>query len=302
MSDDGQSRGAGLYYATILGSTVLMGSSFVASKMLLRDVPPVALAASRFFVAALATLPVLWLMGRVRLRGWRATWAEVRATAWLRLILIGSLQTAMVMSLLFIGLQYLTPAKAAILMATNPILVAALGRLLLGEALRRTGQIGLLIGIAGVICCVGVDALVSRNVNRGDLIVLGGSLAWACATIVNKRARLELSPWAVNFWQMLFGAAMLAVLAAALGQSWPAELPPAGWGWFLWLAVPASTGSFGLWFAALRLGGAVRTSGFLFLVPFFAAVLSSIVLGEHLAIAQAVGGVLIAVGVYLVNR
>ncbi|MGK3959955.1 DMT family transporter [Sorangium sp. So ce118] len=286
----------------MLGSTVLMGSSFVASKALLRSVPPIALAAGRFFVAALATLPILWLLGEWRPRGLAATWTAARGFPWRRLILIGALQTTLVMTLLFIGLQYLTPAKAAILMATNPILVAALSRLLLREQLSRAGHLGLLFGIAGVACCVGVDALVSGTFNRGDIIVMGGSVSWASATITTKRARLSLGGWTISFWQMLFGSILLFVLAWGMGQRWPATLSAEAWGHFLWLAVPASTGSFGLWFAALKLGGAVRTSGFLFLVPFFAAVLSHLMLGEHVTVAQAGGGVLIAIAIYLVNR
>jgi drug/metabolite transporter (DMT)-like permease len=87
-----------------------------------------------------------------------------------------------------------------------------------------------------------------------------------------------------------------------MGEAWPAVTTPGEWGWFLWLAVPASTGSFGLWFVALRHGGATRSSGFLFLAPLFATVLSHFVLDTTLGWLQAAGGVLIAAALWLVNR
>jgi len=76
----------------------------------------------------------------------------------------------------------------------------------------------------------------------------------------------------------------------------------AQWGWFVWLAIPASTGSFGLWFVALNKGGATKTSGYLFLAPLFTVVLSFFVLGTSLSWVQAFGGAMIGVALWLVNR
>ena len=95
---------------------------------------------------------------------------------------------------------------------------------------------------------------------------------------------------------------MLLGIGYGAGEHWPAVTTPAEWGAFLWLAIPASTGSFGLWFVALRAGGATRASGFLFLAPLFAAVLSHVVLGASLGWLQGAGGVLIALALWLVNR
>jgi drug/metabolite transporter (DMT)-like permease len=103
---------------------------------------------------------------------------------------------------------------------------------------------------------------------------------------VNKRAALPFGAWALSFRQMLIGSLVLLGVGDGAGEQWPAVTTPADWGWFLWLAVPASTGSFGLWFVALRRGGATRASGFLFLAPLFAVVLSHFVLGATLGWLQ----------------
>jgi len=70
---------------------------------------------------------------------------------------------------------------------------------------------------------------------------------------------------------------------------------------FLWLAIPASTGAMGLWFAALPTGSAVRTSGFLFLCPFFAALIAFALNGEMLSTHEMLGGMMIAVGIVLLS-
>jgi len=100
---------------------------------------------------------------------------------------------------------------------------------------------------------------------------------------------------------MLAGAVALLVIARLVGQAWPARLSLAQWAWFLWLAIPASSGAFGLWFLALRWGGAARTSAYLFLVPLFTVLLAHLILGDPVTNAQMAGGVLIGAGVYLVN-
>ncbi|MFD2408181.1 hypothetical protein ACFSVK_24520 [Azorhizophilus paspali] len=61
---------------------------------------------------------------------------------------------------------------------------------------------------------------------------------------------------------------ILAVIAALSQQQLVLPTTAYHWGMFLWLAIPASTGAMGLWFAALKIGGSVQTSGFLSLSTF----------------------------------
>jgi drug/metabolite transporter (DMT)-like permease len=101
---------------------------------------------------------------------------------------------------------------------------------------------------------------------------------------------------------MLIGALILLAMAYGQGEHWPAAVGPREWAWFLWLAIPGSAGSFGLWFLALRKGGATRSSGYLFLAPLFTVLLSDAILKTSLTWQQAAGGVLIGLSLWLVNR
>ena len=291
------------FYALLLGATFLMGSSFIAGKILLsRDVPPILLVGWRFLVAALATLPLL-LAGRAPLA--RSLWPPGMRAAHVPVVMaIGLLQTAAVMGLLFLGMRTIPAAAAAILLFSNPIWVALLGRLFLHERLGAVRLAGLLLGMAGVALAIGPGALLQgqRAALFGELCCLASALCWAVATTVNKRSALPIGGLALNFWQMLLGALVLLAVALAAGQRWPAGLAWHDWGWFAWLAIPASTGSFGLWFEALRRGGATHASGWLFLAPLFAVLLSFVVLHTTLAPSQWIGGAAIAAGLWLVNR
>ncbi len=290
------------YYAALVAATFLMGSSFIAGKRLLAGgVPALWLVGWRFLAAAAATLPLAWLDAA---RGPRRTAAALSGRQIGTVVLIGLLQTGAVMGLLFLSMREISAASAAILLFTNPIWVALMARAFLGEALFPARITGLALGIAGVALAVGpgADAGADSGHLRGELLGLASALCWAAATIVNKRASLPMSTWTLTFWQMAIGSLALLGIAYALGEHPATPFDARQWLWFLWLAIPASTGSFGLWFLALRRGGATRSSGYLFLAPVFTVVLSYLVLDTPVTGVQALGGTLIGAAVWLVNR
>lgn len=291
-------NGRTAFFLIILGSTFLMGSSFMAGKILLeRSIPPMSLVGWRFLLAALCTLP-LALFGRQ----WRSIIPRnVRDALWIAVI--GLLQTSAVMGLLFYAMRTIPASTAAILLFTNPLWVAMFGPVFLGERLRSDSYIGLLLGIIGVALAIGIHGSAQNaGALMGDGVALLSAFCWAVATIINKRIRIDLGTWAISFWQMFIGSLVVLAIAYAQGDVWPAQLSYGDWAWFFWLAVPASTGSFGLWFAALERGGATRCSGFLFLVPLFTIVLSFLIRGNPITLTQVGGGVLVGAAIWLLGR
>lgn len=290
------------YYVALLAATFLMASSFIAGKVLLAaDVPPILLIGWRFLLAAFATLPLLVTAESSLSKTLLPRHLKFRD--WLVVGLIGLLQTSATMGLLYVALRTISPGTAAILLFTNPLWVALFGHVLLGESLSGGRLLGLTAGILGVALALGASGFADAPL-AGQLIALAAAICWAFATILIKRARLPLNIWALSFWQMLVGAVMLLVFAYLEGEHWPGSALASVtlWAWFLWLAVPGSTGSLGLWFVALRRGGATQTSGYLFLTPFFTVVMSALTFRTHLTILQACGGLLIGVALWLVTR
>lgn len=288
------------FVVTLTASTFLMGSSFVAGKVLLHGgFTPFNLIGWRFLVAALATLPLVVLDGGVKELVPQSVGLRESAL----MVAVGLLQTGGVMGLTFFAMVTIPASTAAILLFTNPIWVAILGRMFLGESLSLSRTCGLALGILGVCIAICAPGLLSgRGLMRGELLGLASSLCWAFSTLITKRARLPFRPWAVNFWQMLVGSLALLSVSYLQGEHWPHHATVAQWGWFLWLAIPASTGSFGLWFMALHKGGATKASSFLFLTPLFTVVISFFVFDAPLSANQAMGGCLIGVALWLVNR
>jgi drug/metabolite transporter (DMT)-like permease len=281
------------YFATIIFATFFMGSSFIASKILLREVPPFTLVGWRFLVAALATLPLVFLTNGQDKVGWNKRNIAFAA-------IIGTLQTAGTMGLLFLSMQYISASAAAIMLFTNPIWVAVAGVFILKEKLNRYQIIGLLLGITGVALAIGTANMQTER--KGILLGLASALCWTTATITSKKAQIPIDPWKLNFAQMLVGGIILVFCSQLAGEQYQVHATWSQVAWFLWLAIPSSTGSFGLWFLALRQGGAAQTSSYLFMTPMFTVLLSPLFLNTSLTWVQLAGLVSVGLGIYLINR
>ena len=114
------------YLPILVAATFLMGSSFPTGKILLAKVPPFSLAGWRFIAAALATLPIaLWA---ARAGRWIPSVAGSVRAGILTTVCIGLMQTGGTMGFLNLALRTLPASTAAILLFSNPIWVALLGR------------------------------------------------------------------------------------------------------------------------------------------------------------------------------
>jgi drug/metabolite transporter (DMT)-like permease len=288
------------YYSILVTATFLMASGFIAGKILLADgAPPFLLVGWRFILAAAAAAPVVFFTtDDFR----RALLPKLALSQWMTIVMIGVLQTTLAMGLLFWAMETIAPATAAILLFTNPLWVALIGHAVLGERLTGYRMMGLILGIGGAGLALGAGFSLTPGALGGEALGLGAAFAWTMSTIVNKRARLPIGNWTLTFWQMFFGALALLAVAFLRGETWPRQLPIEAWGWFLWLAIPGSAGSFGLWFLALARGGATRSSSYLFLVPLFTVILAALVLNAAATPAQGFGGALVGLGLWLVNR
>lgn len=303
---DKRDAGGPAYYGVLVAATFLMASGFIAGKILLTQVPAFLLVGWRFVVAALAAGAIVFFNRRdlLDVRNFLTVLAPASLSArdWVTVALIGLLQTALALGLLFLAMETISASTAAILLFTNPLWVALIGQVTRSEKLSRLGMIGIISGVAGVAIALGGAFSLSPQAIGGEALGLLAALSWAGSTIINRRARLPIDHWALSFWQMMTGALALLVIAYARGERWPADLPLSGWAWFLWLAIPGSTLSFGLWFLTLARGGATRSSSYLFLAPLFTVILSAIVLHSGVTATQAAGGVLVGLGLWLVNR
>lgn len=289
-----------VFVISILLTTIFMGSSFPTGKYLIavENTPPLLIGGVRFIIAGVIMLALTIInrncfsiipkSGESKLRG-----LALVAT-------IGLLQTAGTMGFLNLALAYgVSSSMSSIILFTNPLWLALLAHFFLKDKLTFKKVSALLLGIAGVSTCIGLD---STAFNFGSLFALLGSFCWSINTIITKKVPFDNGPWVFTGWQLLLGGVFLYLFSLPLHESYDfLNLGLWGWIWFVWLIIPASVGSFGLWFFSLGQKGATVASSFLFLVPVFSTIFSIIGLREKFSLNLLIGGVMVVSALVLVN-
>ena len=288
----------------IVGATFLMGSSFVASKILLKtyQMMPFNLVGWRFLGASIATLPIIFFTN--------SSFKNINKSDWLKISVIGLLQTGLTMGFLFLSMLYVTASSAAALMFINPLLVAVASTNAISTSLSEKPSVtkknklktifGFIIGVIGVWLIVGADTNLGQW--KGILLGLACAISFAGSTVYNKKAQLKVPPFIVSATQMFVGALFLLLCAFLFEGNQFRLVNTKQTFWFLWLVIPASTGSFGLWAMALNKGNAVTASSFLFLAPLFTIVISHFILLTDFSFLQVCGAILIGVSLFVVNK
>lgn len=289
-----------IFVISILLTTIFMGSSFPTGKYLIavENTPPLLIGGVRFIIAGVIMLvltiinrncfSIIPKSGESKLRG-------------LALVTtIGLLQTAGTMGFLNLALAYgVSSSMSSIILFTNPLWLALLAHFFLKDKLTFKKVSALLLGIAGVSTCIGLD---STAFNFGSLFALLGSFCWSINTIITKKVPFDNGPWVFTGWQLLLGGVFLYLFSLPLHEGYDfLNLGLWGWIWFVWLIIPASVGSFGLWFFSLGQKGATVASSFLFLVPVFSTIFSIIGLHEKFSLNLLIGGVMVVSALVLVN-
>ena len=218
-------------------------------------------------------------------------------------LVVGTLQTAILFGTGFIAMAHLSAATISLLTLTMPIWVTGILAVITRKLPPFKQLIALAVGMLGVGLIIG-SGVTQAGVGelRWFALALVGAACWASATVFTKAAGLSVAGWSLNAWQMLVGGVEVLIIALAM------DLPGIKWVLisdlllFAWLVVPASILSFGFWFTALKLGGAAVTSGYLFLIPLFTALISAVVLDTTVTPMQLVGGVAVGAAVWLMSR
>ncbi|MEK5208247.1 DMT family transporter [Psychrobacillus sp. FSL H8-0510] len=272
----------------ILLTTFLMGSSFAVGKIGLSYSSPLLLAGLRFTLAGFIMAVSVIVIKRPH---------PVSKGNWIKMLIIGTFQTAGVMGCIFLSLRTITASESSILTFTNPLLVVVFGTLFLKSRYKFYQWIGVLLGLVGVSIAVGAQIELKIGVLFGIL----SAVFWAISTLLVKKWGALFNTWVLSAYQMLFGG-LLLLLGSFILEKQVFILNSNSLFILLWLSIMSSIVQFAVWYYLLQKGDPGKTSAYLFLAPFFGVLSGWLLLGETLYPSIIVGGLFIIIGIYLVNR
>lgn len=276
------------YLALALG-VFCIGTSAIFVKI--AAVPGTVSAFYRLLFAGLALLPL------------RLTRRKLAFPAWkdMRLIGLGGLAFAADLVLWNTSIL-LTSAAAATLLANNSPLWVGLGAtLIFREKLPFKYWLGLVIALAGMATIVGGNAIQELHFNIGDLLAIGASFLYATYMLITQKARARTDTLTLNLLTMITGILILLPVILLIRQ------PLTGFSTRTWLALlalgllPQFVGRLAINYAMGHLPAA-RVSVTLLGQSVVTAILGIFFLGEVLSPANIVGGILVLLGIYLVNQ
>jgi drug/metabolite transporter (DMT)-like permease len=287
-----------LPYALLAVAVLFWAGNWVFARALRFDVPPVALAFWRWFIALVILTPFAYAHVR---RQWRLI-----AGAWRVLALLALLATVFQHIPVYIGLRQTTATNGALLNSVTPVLILLLSRFLFGERLSLMQALGVsisLLGVAVILTAGDFSALAALELNRGDLWVLLATLAWAIYTVCLRWRPLEL-----NLLAMLWMIAAMGVAAMVPFYAWEIAsgrtLNPTAEvvGALFYIGALSTVVSYVFWNRAVQDVGPNRAGPFMYLMLVYTPLLAIVFIGERLHLYHLVGCLLILGGIYLTSR
>ncbi len=269
------------------------GSTFLAIRVGVREVPPFLLAAMRFLVAGAVLL--VWMLAKGTPFPKRREWASASFLALLIFVLD--------YGLLFWAERRVPSGIAAVMMATIPVFIGLLEIIFL-----RTQQLTLRLGFALLIGIGGVAILMSHSIAFGEVPIDGtgatalliGSLSWSVAAILTRKLPLPESKPMSSASQMFAGGVLLMLTATMLGE-WRgfhlSEVSAAAWLSLTYLIVAGSIVAFTAYVWLIHHESPTKVGTYAYVNPVVAVILGYVLGGEMVGPRTVIGTLLVLVGV-----
>jgi drug/metabolite transporter (DMT)-like permease len=268
------------------------GSTYLAIRVGVHEMPPLIMAALRFGTAGAL------LYGWSRARGERGPTRQ----QWLSVGMLALLIFVCDYGLLFWAETRVPSGIAAVMLATIPAFIA-IAEVLLLRTRRFTIALGisLLAGLAGVaILTLPASGMRAPISGMGAAALVFAAMTWSVATVLTRRLALPESKMVSSGAQMLAGGVMLTMAAAAFGE-WPRFHPAAvsmqAWGALAYLTVAGSIVGYTAYLWLLHHESPTRVGTYAYVNPVVAVAIGHWLGGEELGFRTVAGTVLVLASV-----
>ncbi len=285
-----------LAIAAGLTAVLLFGASFVAIKIALAQVDPLVLIPIRFGLGLVVLMPLVLS---------RTGWRHPKRDELLRTAILGGLAIFLNQWFQAAALVTAEATTASWLSALAPAFMALLAWIFLRERIVPWQWLGILLALAGALLVSEADP--SATFESGGwvapVLLIASALAWAVFSVFGKAESTRTSPLRATVMAMLWALVFGAAISLLRGDSWNV----AAWGAQTWTALiflgVVCTGiAYALYFFALAGAQSALVAALQYLEPLVTVVIAFFLLQEQLRVISLVGGLLILMGIVLVER
>ena len=269
------------------------GTTWIASKEGVKHMPALQLVAIRQFIGG--SLYILYFLYK------KTPWPKGKQ--WKAILIMSVLNFMLSNALSTWGVKYISSGLGAIIGAIVPLWIVII-TFFRGERLPRLTVFGLVISFGGI-CVIFYDHLndfLKPDFRFGIFISVFSTLTWAFGSLYTKKKASSFNPYFSLGLQMFISSFFVFAIIGATGTSVPlSAIPAISWWSIAYLVVFGAVLTFIAFIYALQHLPPEISSIYAYINPIIAVILGSIIFGEVLNSAIAIGGSVTLFGLYLVN-
>jgi drug/metabolite transporter (DMT)-like permease len=274
---------------------ILWGSTYLGIKYAIDTIPPFLMGSLRFLAAG----GVLYL---VAMRTGDARGDRIGARQWMAALVIGGALLVGGNGGVILAEQYAPTGVVALLVATSPLWMAIIDRVVFGRHLPALVIVGLLVGFGGVAFLIGSPG--SGHINLfGAALALAAPLCWASGSVFTRHVRLPIRPLVAASMEMLWAGLLFGIaslLTGELGRVHWQHISTTSIVALIYLIVFGSLVGFSAYVWLLRSAPLSLVSTYAYVNPVVAVILGAVFVGEAITARLVIAGGIIVLAVALI--
>ena len=282
-------------YIALIAIYIVWGTTYLAIKIGVKDLPPILFAGLRWFIAG----PILLII--LRLRGIELP----KKTDLIHLAIVGLSLLGIGNVFVVFGEQWVPSGLTALLITTTPFWIVGLESLIpKGARINRIIFLGLLLGLGGVALIFGgdINKLFDSSYLIGILAIMLAELGWSAGTVYSKYKKISVHPLMGASIQMIIAGFVLTILGLILGEAADLHFTTESSFAFMYLIVFGSLAGYGSYIYAVAHLPISLVSTYAYVNPIIALFLGWWILGEEISATIVIAAVIILCGVALVKK
>jgi drug/metabolite transporter (DMT)-like permease len=286
-------------YGEILITVIIWGIASIVIKVTLSGVTPVLFLSYRFFLSSLVALPTL---GRI-------IHLFKNPSTRIPVIIYAVLSGPVALGILFIGLNETSVVNLALLSAIEPLILTVLAAKIFHDHLSKKARIGAAIAVMGAVLTVIEPMLENTDPGsfHGNILVMIYLVADIAGVLLLKKL-MKKHVEAFPLTNLSFITGFLFFVPLLLLQNTGAHILSAITNlspWYhvgiFYMALLSGTYAYTLRAKAQKTLPVSEVSLFSYLTPLITTILALIFLNEHITVLYVLGGILITIGVLVVE-
>jgi len=287
-----------MVYVKLILTAVFWGGTFIAGRVVARDVGPFSAAFFRFFIASIFLVCFTCkIEGRLPV---------LRKRQFILVFLLGMTGVFLYNVFFFKGLKIIHAGRAAVIIAGNPIFITLLSAYFFKEKLNLIKIAGILLSVSGAVIVISKGSfheIVTGGVGWGEIFIFGCVFSWVAYSLIGKAVMDGLSPLAAVSYSSIIGTFLLFFPALYEGGIQNFRLyHPVDWVGMFYLGFFGTVIGFVWYYEGIKKIGPMKASLFINFVPISAVVMAFFILKEPITPSLFIGTLLVCSGVYLTNK